>query len=161
MKFKFSFNGIPTFGYCVPSRPDIENVMGALIEKSPEKFTSRIDRDDIDWYVQDVLVDGLDIEPKNLKVIENRIEYDISGAMVEFHGHMLFKRVDGKPIEIVDLTEEFTSRMLNSFNDEHGCCDYLDFSVLENLFDDNFDEGYYLTTNIEENNVEVKTKLTN
>lgn len=160
MKFEFNFKGIPTFGYCVPSRPDIENVMGVLIEKSPEKFTSRIDRDDIDWYVRDVLIDGLDIEPKNLKVIENRIEYDISGAMVEFHGHMLFKRVDGKPIEIVDLTEEFTSRMLNSFNDEHGCCDYLDFSVLENLFDDNFDEGYYLHVEVQEHDVQASTKLT-
>lgn len=159
MRFEFSFKGIPTFGYCVPSRPDIENVMGALIEKSSEKFTSRIDRDDIDWYVRDVLIDGLDIEPNNLKVIETRIEHDISGALVEFHGHVVFERVDSKPIEIVDLTEEFKSRMLNSFNDEHGCCDYLDFSVLENLFDDEFDEGYYLTTNIDENNVEVKTTL--
>ena len=58
------------------------------------------------------------------------------------------------------MTAEFKRRMLNSFDDEHGCCDYLDFSILENLFDDEFDEGYYLTTNIDEHNVEVKTKLT-
>ena len=83
MRFEFNFKGIPTFGYCVPSRPDIENVMGALIEKSREKFTSRIDGDDIDWYVRDVLIDGLDIEPKNLKVIETRIEHDISGTLVD------------------------------------------------------------------------------
>ena len=161
MRFEFSFKATPVISCCFPSRPDIENVMCALIEKSPEKFTSRIDRDDIDWYVRDVLIDGLDIEPKNLKVIETRIEHDISGAGVEFRGHVVFERVDGKPIEIVDLTDEFTSRMLNSFNDEHGCCDYLDFSILENLFDDEFDEGYYLTTNIDEHNVKVKTKLTN
>ena len=160
MRFEFSFKGIPTFGYCVPSRPDIENVMGALIEKSPEKFTSQIDRDDIDWYVRDVLIDGLDVEPKNLKVIENRIEHDISGAMVEFHGHMVFERVDGKPIEIVDLTKEFTSRILNLFNDEHGCCDYLDFSILENLFDDEFDEGYYLHVEVQGRDVQASTKLT-
>lgn len=95
-----------------------------------------------------------------MKVIETRIEHDISGTLVEFHGHVVFERVDGKLIEIVDLTEEFKSRMLNSFNDENGCCDYLDFSILEKLFDDDFNEGYYLTTNIDEHNVEVKTKLT-
>ena len=34
MKFEFSFKATPTISCCFPSRPDIEDVMLAIIEKS-------------------------------------------------------------------------------------------------------------------------------
>ena len=57
MKFEFSFKATPTISCCFPSRPDIENVMLEIIEKSPSRFTSTIDNTDIDWEVRDVLFD--------------------------------------------------------------------------------------------------------
>lgn len=48
MKFEFSFKATPTISCCFPSRPDIENMMLEIIEKSPSRFTSTIDNTDID-----------------------------------------------------------------------------------------------------------------
>ena len=161
MKFEFSFRATPTIGCCFPSRPDIENVMLEIIEKSPSRFTSTIDNTDIDWEVRDVLFDELDIEPQDLKVTETNIESDISGEKLEFSGHLIFERLDGKPTEIVDLTDEFKRRMIVEFsdNDVLDAC-FLDFSVLDNLLDDDCEDGYYLNVVIQESDVEASTKLT-
>lgn len=53
MKFEFSFKATPTISCCFPSRPDIEDVMLLIIEKSPSRFTSTINIADIDWDVRD------------------------------------------------------------------------------------------------------------
>lgn len=161
MKFEFSFKATPTISCCFPSRPDIEDVMLEIIEKSPSRFTSTIDSTDIDWEVRDVLFDELDIEPQGLKVTETNIKSDVSGEKLEFSGYLIFERLDGKPIEIVDLTDEFTRRMIVEFsdNDVVNAC-FLDFSVLDNLLDDDFEDGYYLEVVIQESDVEASTKLT-
>ena len=161
MKFEFSFKAIPTIWCCFPSRPDIENVMLEIIEKSPSRFTSTVDTTDIDWEVRDVLFDELDIEPQDLKVTETSITADISGEKLEFSGHLIFERLDGKPTEIVDLTDEFKRRMIVEFgdNDVLDAC-FLDFSVLDNLLDDDCEDGYYLNVVIQESDVEASTKLT-
>lgn len=161
MKFEFSFKAIPTIGCCFPSRPDIENVMLEIIEKSPSRFTSTIDNTDIDWEVRDVLFDELDIEPQDLKVTETNIKSDVSGEKLEFSGHLIFERLDGKPTEIVDLTDEFKRRMIVEFsdNDVVNAC-FLDFSVLDDLLDDDCEDGYYLNVVIQEGDVETSTKLT-
>lgn len=90
MKFEFSFKATPTISCCFPSRPDIENVMLEIIEKSPSRFTSTIDNTDIDWEVRDVLFDELDIEPQDLKVTETNIKSDVSGEKLEFSGYLIF-----------------------------------------------------------------------
>lgn len=161
MKFEFSFKAIPTIRCCFPSRPDIENVMLEIIEKSPSRFTSTIDIADIDWDVRDVLFDELDIEPQDLKVTETNITADISGEKVEFSGHLIFERLGGKPTELVDLTEAFKKRMIVEYSDDQfvDAC-YLDFSVLDNLIDDDCEDGYYLEVVIQERDVEASTKLT-
>lgn len=161
MKFEFSFKATPTIRCCFPSRPDIENVMLEIIEKSPSRFTSTIDNTDIDWEVRDVLFDELDIEPHDLKVTETKITADISGEKVEFGGHLIFERLDGKQTELVDLTEAFTKRMIVEFsdNDVVNAC-FLDFSVLDDLLDDDCEDGYYLEVVIQESDVEASTKLT-
>lgn len=161
MKFEFSFKATPTISCCFPSRPDIENVMLEIIEKSPSRFTSTIDNTDIDWEVRDVLFDELDIEPQDLKVTETNIKSDVSGEKVEFGGHLIFERLDGKPTELVDLTEAFTKRMIVGYSDSQfaDAC-YLDFSALDNLLDDDCEDGYYLEVVIQESDVEASTKLT-
>lgn len=161
MKFEFSFKAVPTISCCFPSRPDIENVMLEIIEKSPSRFTSTIDNTDIDWEVRDVLFDELDIEPQDLKVTETNIESDVSGEKLEFSGHLIFERLDGKPTEIVDLTDEFKRRMIVEFrdNDVVNAC-FLDFSVLDDLLDDDCEDGYYLNVVIQESDVKASTKLT-
>lgn len=161
MKFEFSFKATPTISCCFPSRPDIEDVMLAIIEKSPSRFTSTIDIADIDWDVRDVLFDELDIEPQDLKVTETNITADISGEKVEFSGHLIFERLDGEPTELVDLTEAFKKRMIVEYSDDQfvDAC-YLDFSVLDNLIDDDCEDGYYLEVVIQERDVEASTKLT-
>ena len=158
MKFEFSFKATPTISCCFPSRPDIEDVMLEIIEKSPSRFTSTIDNTDIDWEVRDVL---LDIEPQDLKVTETNIKSDVSGEKLEFSGHLIFERLDGKPTEIVDLTDEFKRRMIVEFsdNDVVNAC-FLDFSVLDDLLDDDCEDGYYLNVVIQEGDVETSTKLT-
>ena len=161
MKFEFSFKAIPIISCCFPSRPDIENVMLEIIEKTPSRFTSKIDVADIDWDVRDVLLDELDIEPQDLKVTETKITADISGEKIEFSGHLIFERLDKKPIEIVDLTEAFKKRMIVGYSDcQFADADYLDFSVLDNLVDDDCGDGYYLYTIVQEDNAEASTKLT-
>lgn len=161
MKFEFSFKATPTISCCFPSRPDIEDVMLEIIEKSPSRFTSTIDNTDIDWEVRDVLFDELDIEPQDLKVTETNIKSDVSGEKLEFSGHLIFERLDGKPTEIVDLTDEFKRRMIVEFsdNDVVNAC-FLDFSVLDDLLDDDCEDGYYLNVVIQEGDVETSTKLT-
>ena len=161
MKFEFSFKATPTISCCFPSRPDIEDVMLSIIEKSPSRFTSTIDIADIDWEVRDVLFDELDIEPQDLKVTETNIKSDVSGEKLEFSGHLIFERLDGKPTEIVDLTDEFKRRMIVEFsdNDVVNAC-FLDFSVLDDLLDDDCEDGYYLNVVIQEVDVETSTKLT-
>lgn len=161
MKFEFSFKATPTIRCCFPSRPDIENVILEIIEKSPSRFTSTIDNTDIDWEVRDVLFDELDIEPQDLKVTETKINADISGEKLEFSGYLFFERLDGKPTEIVDLTDEFKRRMIVEFsdNDVVNAC-FLDFSVLDNLLDDDCEDGYYLEIVLQESDVEASTKLT-
>lgn len=161
MKFEFSFKATPTISCCFPSRPDIEDAMLAIIEKSPSRFTSTIDIADIDWDVRDVLFDELDIEPQDLKVTETNITADISGEKVEFSGHLIFEGLDGKPTELVDLTEAFKKRMIVEYSDDQfvDAC-YLDFSVLDNLIDDDCEDGYYLEVVIQERDVEASTKLT-
>lgn len=161
MKFEFSFKATPTISCCFPSRPDIEDVMLSIIEKSPSRFTSTIDIADIDWEVRDVLFDELDIEPQDLKVTETNIKSDVSGEKLEFSGHLIFERLDGKPTEIVDLTDEFKRRMIVEFsdNDVVNAC-FLDFSVLDDLLDDDCEDGYYLNVVIQEGDVETSTKLT-
>ena len=161
MKFEFSFKATPTISCCFPSRPDIEDVMLSIIEKSPSRFTSTIDNTDIDWEVRDVLFDELDIEPQDLKVTETNIKSDVSGEKLEFSGHLIFERLDGKPTEIVDLTDEFKRRMIVEFsdNDVVNAC-FLDFSVLDDLLDDDCEDGYYLEVVIQERDVETSTKLT-
>ena len=161
MKFEFSFKATPTISCCFPSRPDIENVMLEIIEKSPSRFTSTVDTTDIDWEVRDVLFDELDIEPQDLKVTETNIAADISGEKLEFSGYLIFERLDGKTTEIVDLTNEFKRRMIVEFsdNDVLDAC-FLDFSVLDNLLDDDCEDGYYLNVVIQESDVKASTKLT-
>lgn len=161
MKFEFSFKATPTIGCCFPSRPDIEDVMLAIIEKTPSRFTSTVDTTDIDWEVRDVLFDELDIEPQNLKVTETNITADISGEKLEFSGYLIFERLDGKTTEIVDLTEAFKKRMIAEFsdNDVVNAC-FLDFSVLDDLLDDDCEDGYYIEVVIQESDVETSTKLT-
>ena len=161
MKFEFSFTATPTISCCFPSRPDIENVMLEIIEKSPSQFTSTVDTIDIDWEVRDVLFDELDIEPQDLKVTETNITADISGEKLEFSGHLIFERLDGKTTEIVDLTEAFKKRMIVEFsdNDVLDAC-FLDFSALDNLLDDDCEDGYYLEVVLQESDVEASTKLT-
>lgn len=161
MKFEFSFKAVPTISCCFPSRPDIENVMLEIIEKSPSRFTSTIDNTDIDWEVRDVLFDELDIEPHDLKVTETNIKSDVSGEKLEFSGHLIFERLDGKPTEIVDLTDEFKRRMIVEFsdNDVVDAC-FLDFSVLDNLLDDDCEDSYYLEVVILEKDAHASTKLT-
>lgn len=161
MKFEFSFKAVPTISCCFPSRPDIENVMLEIIEKSPSRFTSTIDNTDIDWEVRDVLFDELDIEPHDLKVTETNIKSDVSGEKLEFSGHLIFERLDGKPTEIVDLTDEFKRRMIVEFsdNDVVNAC-FLDFSVLDNLLDDDCEDSYYLEVVILEKDAHASTKLT-
>lgn len=161
MKFEFSFKAIPTIRCCFPSRPDIENVMLEVIEKSPSRFTSAIDNTDIDWEVRDVLFDELDIEPQDLKVTETNIKSDVSGEKLEFSGYLIFERLDGKTTEIVDLTEAFKKRMIAEFsdNDVLDAC-FLDFSALDDLLDEDCEDGYYLEVVIQENDVEASTKLT-
>ena len=161
MKFEFSFKAVPTISCCFPSRPDIENVMLEIIEKSPSRFTSTIDNTDIDWEVRDVLFDELDIEPQDLKVTETNIKSDVSGGKLEFSGHLIFERLDGKPTEIVDLTDEFKRRMIVEFsdNDVVNAC-FLDFSVLDNLLDDDCEDSYYLEVVILEKDAHASTKLT-
>lgn len=161
MKFEFSFKATPTISCCFPSRPDIEDVMISIIEKSPSRITSKIDMEDIDWDVRDVLFDELDIEPQDLKVTETKITADISGEKVEFSGHLSFERLDGKPTKIIDLTDEFKRRMIVEFsdNDVLGAC-FLDFSALDDLLDDDCEDGYYLEVVIQESDVEASTKLT-
>lgn len=161
MKFEFSFKATPTIWCCFPSRPEIENVMLEIIEKSPSRFTSTIDTTDIDWEIRDVLFDELDIEPQDLKVTETKISADISGEKVEFSGHLIFERLDGKTTELVDLTEAFKKRMIVEFSDNDVVdADYLDFSVLDNLLDEDCEDGYYLEVLVQESDVEVSTKLT-
>ena len=161
MKFEFSFKATPTISCCFPSRPDIENVMLEIIEKSPSRFTSTIDNTDIDWEVRDVLFDELDIEPQDLKVTETKITADISGEKVEFSGHLIFERLDGKQTEFRDLTEAFKKRMVVGYSDSQfvNAC-FLDFSVLDDLLDDDCEDGYYLNVVIQERDVEASTKLT-
>lgn len=161
MKFEFSFKATPTISCCFPSRPDIEDVMLAIIEKSPSQFTSTVDTTDIDWEVRDVLFDELDIEPQDLKVTETNITADISGEKLEFSGYLIFERLDGKTTEIVDLTEAFKKRMIAEFsdNDVLDAC-FLDFSALDDLLDEDCEDGYYLEVVIQENYVEASTKLT-
>lgn len=161
MKFEFSFTAAPTISCCFPSRPDIENVMLEIIEKSPSRFTSTVDTTDIDWEVRDVLFDELDIEPQDLKVTETNIAADISGEKLEFSGYLIFERLDGKTTEIVDLTEAFKKRMIAEFsdNDVLDAC-FLDFSALDDLLDEDCDDGYYLNVVIQESDVKASTKLT-
>lgn len=161
MKFEFSFTAAPTISCCFPSRPDIENVMLEIIEKSPSRFTSTVDTTDIDWEVRDVLFDELDIEPQDLKVTETNIAADISGEKLEFSGYLIFERLDGKTTEIVDLTEAFKKRMIAEFsdNDVLDAC-FLDFSALDDLLDGDCDDGYYLNVVIQESDVKASTKLT-
>lgn len=161
MKFEFSFKATPTISCCFPSRPDIEDVMISIIEKSPSRITSKIDIEDIDWDVRDVLFDELDIEPQDLKVTETKITADISGEKVEFSGHLIFERLDGKPTELVDLTEAFKKRMIVVYSDGQfvDAC-YLDFSALDNLLDDDCEDSYYLYTIIQEDDAEASTTLT-
>lgn len=161
MKFEFSFKAIPTISCCFPSRPDIEDVMLEIIEKSPSRFTSKIDVADIDWDVRDVLLDELDIEPQDLKVTETKIAADISGEKIEFGGHLIFERLDRKPTEIVDLTESFKKRMIVKYSDNEVVdSNYLDFSVLDDLLDDDCGDSYYLYTIVHEDDVSASTKLT-
>lgn len=161
MKFEFSFKATPTISCCFPSRPDIEDVMISIIEKSPSRITSKIDIEDIDWDVRDVLFDELDIEPQDLKVTETKITADISSEKVEFSGHLIFERLDGKPTELVDLTEAFKKRMIVVYSDGQfvDAC-YLDFSALDNLLDDDCEDSYYLYTIIQEDDAEASTTLT-
>lgn len=161
MKFEFSFKATPTISCCFPSRPDIENVMLEIIEKSPSRFTSTVDTTDVDWEVRDVLFDELDIEPQDLKVTETNITADISGEKLEFSGYLIFERLDGKTTEIVDLTEAFARRMIVEFsnNDVVNAC-FLDFSALDDLLDDDCEDGYYLNVVIQERDVKASTKLT-
>lgn len=161
MKFEFSFKATPTISCCFPSRPDIEDVMLAIIEKSPSQFTSTVDTTDIDWEVRDVLFDELDIEPQDLKVTETNITADISGEKLEFSGYLIFERLDGKTTEIVDLTEAFKKRMIAEFsdNDVLDAC-FLDFSALDDLLDEDCEDGYYLNVVIQESDVKASTKLT-
>lgn len=161
MKFEFSFKATPTISCCFPNRPDIEDVMLEIIEKSPSRFTSTVDTTDIDWEVRDVLFDELDIEPQDLKVTETNITADISGEKLEFSGYLIFERLDGKTTEIVDLTEAFKKRMITEFsdNDVLGAC-FLDFSALDDLLDEDCEDGYYLEVVIQENDVKASTKLT-
>ena len=161
MKFEFSFKATPTISCCFPSRPDIEDVMLAIIEKSPSQLTSTVDTTDIDWEVRDVLFDELDIEPQDLKVTETNITADISGEKLEFSGYLIFERLDGKTTEIVDLTEAFKKRMIAEFsdNDVLDAC-FLDFSALDDLLDEDCEDGYYLEVVIQENDVKASTKLT-
>ena len=161
MKFEFSFKATPTISCCFTSRPDIENVMLEIIEKSPSRFTSKIDVSDIDWDVRDVLLDELDIEPQDLKVTETNITADISGEKIEFDGYLIFERLDGKPTELVDLTEAFRKRMIAGYSDcQYADANYLDFSVLDNLLDDDCGDSYYLYTIVQEDDAETSTKLT-
>ena len=161
MKFEFSFKATPTISCCFPSRPEIEDVMLAIIEKSPSQFTSTVDTIDIDWEVRDVLFDELDIEPQDLKVTETNIIADISGEKLEFSGYLIFERLDGKTTEIVDLTEAFKKRMIAEFsdNDVLDAC-FLDFSALDDLLDEDCEDGYYLNVVIQESDVKASTKLT-
>lgn len=46
-----------------------------------------------------------------------------------------------------------------SDNDVVNAC-FLDFSVLDNLLDDDFEDGYYLNVVIQESDVKASTKLT-
>lgn len=162
MKFEFSFKAIPTISCCFPSRPDIEDVMLEIIEKSPSRFTSKVDVADIDWDVRDVLLDELDIEPQDLKVTETKIKADISDEKIEFDGYLIFEKLDDKPTEIVDLTEAFKQRMIVKYSDNEVVdSNYLDFSVLGNLLDDDCEDSYYLHTIVQEDDAEASTKLTN
>lgn len=162
MKFEFSFKAIPTISCCFPSRPDIEDVMLEIIEKSPSRFTSKVDVADIDWDVRDVLLDELDIEPQDLKVTETKITADISGEKIEFSGYLIFQRLCDKPTELVDLTEAFKKRMIVGYSDcQYTDANYLDFSVLDNLLDDDCGDSYYLHTIVRESDAEASTKLTN
>lgn len=161
MRFEFSFKGIPVISCCFPSRPEIEDVMLEIIEKSPSRFTSTVDITDIDWEVRDILLDELDIEPRDLKVTETNITADISGEKLEFSGHLIFERLDSKTTKIVDLTEAFTKRMIVKFsdNDVVAAC-YLDFSTLDNLLDEDCEDSYYLHVEVQRRDVQVSTKLT-
>lgn len=161
MRFEFSFKGIPVISCCFPSRPEIEDVMLEIIEKSPSRFTSTVDITDIDWEVRDILLDELDIEPRDLKVTETNITADISGEKLEFSGHLIFERLDSKTTKIVDLTEAFTKRMIVKFsdNDVVAAC-YLDFSTLDNLLDEDCEDSYYLHVEVQGRDVQVSTKLT-
>ena len=161
MRFEFSFKGIPVISCCFPSRPEIEDVMLEIIEKSPSRFTSTVDITDIDWEVRDILLDELDIEPRDLKVTETNITADISGEKLEFSGHLIFERLDSKTTKIVDLTEAFTKRMIVKFsdNDVVAAC-YLDFSTLDNLLDEDCEDSYYLHVEVQGCDVQVSTKLT-
>jgi hypothetical protein len=132
-----------------------------IIEKSPSRFTSTVATTDIDWEVRDVLFDELDIEPQDLKVTETNITADISGEKLEFSGYLIFERLDGKTTEIVDLTEAFKKRMIAEFsdNDVLDAC-FLDFSALDDLLDEDCEDGYYLNVVIQEGDVKASTKLT-
>lgn len=161
MRFEFSFKGIPVINCCFPSRPEIEDVMLEIIEKSPSRFTSTVDITDIDWEVRDILLDELDIEPRDLKVTETNITADISGEKLEFSGHLIFERLDSKTTKIVDLTEAFTKRMIVKFSDNDVVAAYyLDSSTLDNLLDEDCEDSYYLHVEVQGCDVQVSTKLT-
>lgn len=135
--------------------------MLAIIEKSPSQFTSTVDTTDIDWEVRDILFDELDIEPQDLKVTETNITADISGEKLEFSGYLILERLDGKTTEIADLTEAFKKRMIAEFsdNDVVNAC-FLDFSVLDDLIDEDCEDSYYLHVEVQERDVQASTKLT-
>ena len=59
------------------------------------------------------------------------------------------------------MTEAFKKRMIVEYSDDQfvDAC-YLDFSVLDNLIDDDCEDGYYLEVVIQERDVEASTKLT-
>lgn len=59
------------------------------------------------------------------------------------------------------MTNEFKRRMIVAFsdNDVVNAC-FLDFSVLDDLLDDDCEDGYYLEVVLQESDVEASTKLT-
>ena len=59
------------------------------------------------------------------------------------------------------MTDEFKQRMIVEYSDGQfvDAC-YLDFSVLDDLLDDDCEDGYYLNVVIQESDVKASTKLT-
>ena len=59
------------------------------------------------------------------------------------------------------MTDEFKRRMIVEFsdNDVVNAC-FLDFSALDDLLDDDCEDGYYLEVVLQESDVEASTKLT-